>query len=283
MATTYLSAASETPSVSSSGGSSSVLLDPTNPSDPSETSSSTSSSNNNNNSLNNGIMNLVNGLSTNSAYGVSTGHASSTSPLPPPMHETKYLHNGHHPLHNPHHPHHPWVPGIPGDPSSHWAAAAAMHHPGLYATTQQDLKQDIKPEFHHNNRTTSSSSTSSMVTPISHAPSSWNTPPPVSSPYLGMTGPNSPLQHHYGGMGGMLPGGPMGVSGGGVGAVPPGSGGHWVSAAGGTDRYHHRDSHNSSPRSGTDEDGMQTPTSGTSTASPSAFFPDSAGKELKYL
>ena len=104
-------------------------------------------------------------------------------------------------------------------------------------------------------------------------------------------GSPSPLQHHpaYHGMGGMIPhhpafgppGGPGGLAGGpggvgvgvGVGGVPP--------PGVGVDRYHHRDSHNSSPRSGTDEDGMQTPTSGTSSTT-SSFFPDPAGTQNKY-
>ena len=126
----------------------------------------------------------------------------------------------------------------------------------------QDLKQDIKPHSPGDFQSSVSRSHASaavgaaMVAAAHHHPgnlgSGWN-PPPVSSPYLGMSttpvppgpppgmpgAPNSPspLQHHPAyGMNGMM--------------------GHPFM----TDRY--RESHNSSPRSGTDDDGMNTPTSG---------------------
>ena len=132
------------------------------------------------------------------------------------------------PLHNGHPlAHNPW--GLaPHDP---WAM-----HPMYSASTatSADLKpQDIKP----------------------HSPGdfnrhmTWPQHPPVSSPYLTMPqtastpgappiAPNSPSPHPYGLNG----------------VMPPH---HYV------DRYS-RESHNSSPRSGTDEDPMQ-PTSGTHT------------------
>ena len=132
------------------------------------------------------------------------------------------------PLHNGHPlAHNPW--GLaPHDP---WAM-----HPMYSASTatSADLKpQDIKP----------------------HSPGdfnrhmTWPQHPPVSSPYLSMPqtastpgapplAPNSPSPHPYGLNG----------------VMPPH---HYV------DRYS-RESHNSSPRSGTDEDPMQ-PTSGTHT------------------
>ena len=234
------------------------------------------------------------------------GAAASPVPRPHEMHEMKYLppqsaahaaaaglHNGHH------HPalHNPW--GIPSFDAAaaqaHWAMhpAAAAH--SLYS---QDLKQDIKPDF--NNRAPVAPGV--PVPPPHHmAPhSGWNppAPPPVSSPYLGATstlttsssGPvqpaaaaaaaaavaatpptsgttpvppghssPSPLQHHWNGM--MPPG-----------VVPPG-----VHPSAFVDRYgSHRDSHNSSPGSvegagsgrGHPEDGMLTPTSGTSHGHP---------------
>lgn len=177
------------------------------------------------------------------------------------------LHNGHH------HPvlsHNPWA-GIPTP--TEWAMhPSAINAAGLYSSSAvahaaaqvQDLKPDIKPHSPADFQTAMSRSAAHMAQVAAthgHHPSSWN-PPPVSSPYLmsgmspgapgvvtsvppGMPGaPNSPspLQHHPAyGMNGMLPG-----------QMP-----HPFVA----DRY--RESHNSSPRSGTDEDGMQTPTSGT--------------------
>ena len=188
-----------------------------------------------------------------------------------PISSTPSLHNGHH------HPHaaaalthNPWV-GIPTP--TEWAMhPSAINAAGLYSSSAaahaaaqvQDLKQDIKPHSPADFQTAMSRSAAHMAQVAAthgHHPSSWN-PPPVSSPYLmsgmspgapgvvppvppGMPGaPNSPspLQHHPAyGMNGMLPG-----------QMP-----HPFVA----DRY--RESHNSSPRSGTDEDGMQTPTSGT--------------------
>jgi len=186
-----------------------------------------------------------------------------------PINSTPSLHNGHH------HPaavlsHNPWA-GIPAP--SEWAMhPSALNAAGLYSSSAaahaaaqvQDLKQDIKPHSPADFQTAMSRSAAHMAQVAAthgHHPSSWN-PPPVSSPYLmpgmspgapgvvppvppGMPGaPNSPspLQHHPAyGMNGMLPG-----------QMP-----HPFVA----DRY--RESHNSSPRSGTDEDGMQTPTSGT--------------------
>ena len=187
-----------------------------------------------------------------------------------PISSTPSLHNGHH-----HHAaavlgHNPWA-GIPTP--SEWAMhPSAINAAGLYSSSAvahaaaqvQDLKQDIKPHSPADFQTAMSRSAAHMAQVAAthgHHPSSWN-PPPVSSPYLmpgmspgapgvvppvppGMPGaPNSPspLQHHPAyGMNGMLPG-----------QMP-----HPFVA----DRY--RESHNSSPRSGTDEDGMQTPTSGT--------------------
>merc|ERR550539_2029454 len=185
-----------------------------------------------------------------------------------PISSTPSLHNGHH-----HHTaavlgHNPWA-GIPTP--SEWAMhPSAINAAGLYSSSAvahaaaqvQDLKQDIKPHSPADFQTAMSRSAAHMAQVAAthgHHPSSWN-PPPVSSPYLmpgmspgapgvvppvppGMPGaPNSPspLQHHPAyGMNGMLPG-----------QMP-----HPFVA----DRY--RESHNSSPRSGTDEDGMQTPTS----------------------
>ena len=208
---------------------------------------------------NGGVMNLVNGQ----GYG-------SPARLAAEMHDTKYLpahhavhaqaaalHNGH-PI-----PHNPWV-GIPTPDAAgapHWAM-----HPATAGLYSQDLKQDIKPHSpadfnrppgHH----------------MPHHPSSWNAPP-VSSPYLGMSAvaagagatgaasgaPSSPspqLHHPSVYMSSMMQ--------------------SQMAHPFGPDRYHHRDSHNSSPRSGTDEDGMQTPTSGTS--STTSFFPDSSGTQ----
>ena len=134
------------------------------------------------------------------------------------------------PLHNGHPlAHNPW--GLaPHDP---WAM-----HPMYSASTatSADLKpQDIKPHSPGDfNR---------------HMAATWPQHPPVSSPYLSMPqtastpgappiAPNSPSPHPYGLNG----------------VMPPH---HYV------DRYS-RESHNSSPRSGTDEDPMQ-PTSGTHT------------------
>jgi hypothetical protein len=239
------------------------------------------------------VMNLVNSSAAiSAAAAASQCYGSSPVRGPHEMHEMKYLppqhqaslHNGH-PLHN------PW--GIPAHDvhvASHW-----MHpHAGLYS---QDLKQDVKPhspaEFNHLGR-------GAAVAPpppppphhmVPHHPSSWN-PPPVSSPYLGMTpastvaaalvsatttassgngiqqpplssgsggghhdSPSPSLQQHHQaaavaayGMNGMLPG-----------QIPPSG---IVPHPSFIDRY--RDSHNSSPRSMTDEDGMLSPTSGIS-------------------
>ena len=146
---------------------------------------------------------------------------------------TSPLHNGH-----PLAAHNPW--GLP-NPHDPWAGM----HPAMYtassvaaAATTADLKpQDIKPhspgDFNSVQR--------HMTTPWQH--------PPVSSPYLSMPqsastpgapplAPNSPSPHPYG-LNGVMPPHPY------------------------VDRYA-RESHNSSPRSGTDEDPMQ-PTSGTHT------------------
>eukprot|EP00095_Tigriopus_kingsejongensis_P000976 maker-scaffold39_size501901-snap-gene-1.13 protein:Tk00976 transcript:maker-scaffold39_size501901-snap-gene-1.13-mRNA-1 annotation:"hypothetical protein D910_07561" len=187
-----------------------------------------------------GVMNLVN-----------AGYGSPRSAVD--MHEMKYLPHQHQSLHNGHHAlasHNPWV-GIHGpEATSPWAMHPGVH-PGLYS---QDLKQDIKPhspaDFQNpvvSRSVSAAAHPAAMAAVAAHHPSSWN-PPPVSSPYLSMTpssggggGPNSPspLQHHPAyGMNGVLPG-----------------------------QMHHpfveryRESHNSSPRSATDEDGMQTPTS----------------------
>lgn len=137
------------------------------------------------------------------------------------------LHNGHPAL-----AHNPW--GLPThDP---WA----MHpmYSATSATSPADLKpQDIKPHSPGD-----FNSVQRHMAPWQH--------PPVSSPYLSMPqaastpgapplAPNSPSPHH-----------PYGLNG----VMPPH---HYV------DRYS-RESHNSSPRSGTDEDPMQ-PTSGTHT------------------
>ncbi len=256
-------------------------------------------------------MNLVNGGGQVSSSSASSGYASAASPtrslssMAAEMHETKYLPPpAQHPqaaLHNGHPAaavmHNPWVAAALPDAAaaSHWA----MHPAAAASLYQQDLKQDIKPhspaDFHR--------------TAASHhmSPHAWNPPvPPASSPYLPMSstsgpisatgggggagtnlhhppGSPSPLHQHpaYHGMGGMIPGqiphpfGPPGGPGGLAGLNGP-VGGVGSAAAAAADRFHHRDSHNSSPRSGTDEDGMQTPTSGTS--STSSFFPDSAGK-----
>jgi hypothetical protein len=243
-----------------------------------------------------GVMNLVNSAAAISHYGGNTassggGSGRDSISSSSSMHEMKYippnhssvtgagtpstdtinttpsLHNGHH-----HHAaavlsHNPWA-GIPTP--TEWAMhPSAINAAGLYSSSAvahaaaqqvQDLKQDIKPHSPADFQTAMSRSAAHMAQVVhGHHPSSWN-PPPVSSPYLmpgmspgvpasavppGMPGaPNSPspLQHHPAyGMNGMLPG-----------QMPN----PFV-----TDRY--RESHNSSPRSGTDEDGMQTPTSGT--------------------
>ena len=215
-----------------------------------------------------GVMNLVNVTSgSHMTPGVNSLYPSSPRDSLS-MHEMKYLppqthqhsiHNGHHPLAS----HNPWVVGLPGhDPSTgHWGMHPAAH-PGLYSP--QDLKQDIKPHspgdfqsaVSRSHHAAAAAAGAAMAIAGHHHPgnlgSGWN-PPPVSSPYLGMSttpvpsgpppgmpgAPNSPspLQHHPAyGMNGMM--------------------GHpFVS-----DRY--RESHNSSPRSGTDDDGMNTPTSG---------------------
>ena len=144
---------------------------------------------------------------------------------------TSPLHNGHPLAHN------PW--GLPThDP---WAMHPAH---GLYsastASSVADLKpQDIKPH--------SPGDFNSVRAQVQHMANPWQHPP-VSSPYLSMPqtastpvgapplAPNSPSPHPYG-----LNGMPHPY----------------------VDRYS-RESHNSSPRSGTDEDPMQ-PTSGTHT------------------
>lgn len=213
----------------------------------------------------------------------------------PHHHHQQSLHNGHHhaaaaAVHG-HHlgAHNPWA-SVGVGMSPHEAAWAMHPAHSLYA---QDIKQDIKPhspgDFHQSlaspnqpngggsttsvpnsalsPRSSSASSTPShahsaaamaVAAATGHHPSSWNPPPPVSSPYLGMSASNSstggtghggnspsPLSHPahpaYGGMNGVLPG--------------------QMHHHPFVDRYH-RESHNSSPRSGTDEDGMQTPTSG---------------------
>ncbi len=146
---------------------------------------------------------------------------------------TSPLHNGHPALAA---AHNPW--GLPG-PHDPWAmhpmysAAASNPSPGA------DLKpQDIKPH------------SPGDFNSVQRHMAPWQHPP--SSPYLSMPqtasgasgapplAPNSPSPHH--------PYGPLN------GVMPPH---HYV------DRYS-RESHNSSPRSGTDEDPMQ-PTSGTGT------------------
>ncbi len=275
MATTYLSGLP----VSSSGQQSSE----DEPSGGGSSSSGTSSG-----GLDGRVMNLVNG---------NQGYASPARSLAE-MHETKYLPPQHQPLHNGHPAlagHNPW--GLPE--ASHWAASAAAMHPA--ALYPQDLKQDIKPPADFG-----------RVSAAAAHHMHWN-PPPVSSPYLGMSaaaaaagsvsgsggssggsggggggGHNSPspLQHHPAyGMGGMIPGQIPGhpfaaVTAGGGG--PGGAAGAPVGVPGAAnlvDRY--RDSHNSSPRSGTDEDGMQTPTSGTSSVS--SFFPESSGTKISTL
>jgi hypothetical protein len=192
-------------------------------------------------------MNLVNSSPHSAAAAAAAAAGGYCSPRD--MHEMKYhpphtscntppvsspLHNGH-----PLVPHNPWVTGLPThDP---WA----MHpHAGLYASAADLKPQDIKPH---------SPGDFNSVSRTHHAmAASWNAPP-VSSPYLTMpqaastpggvppVAPNSPSPqlHHPYGMNGMMP--------------PH----HFV------DRYS-RESHNSSPRSGTDEDPMQ-PSSGTHT------------------
>lgn len=262
------------------------------------------------------MMNLVNGAAAAAAAAhhqaaAASGYHNRMSLSE--MHETKYLPPApqgphHHHMHNGHPAlagaHNPWaVAGIPtGDSPAHWAMHPSLYPPSA-AAAAQDLKQDIKPhspgDFHNTARSSATTPSSTVAALTSH---SWN-PPPVSSPYLGMAsaaasssnsqgtggGGNSPspIGHHHTpyGMGGMIPGaGPMGGP-----PVQPISGHPFASA--GIDRYggpgggagsHHRDSHNSSPRSATDEDGMHTPTSGTSNAS-SSFFPDSAGTNLHYF
>ena len=177
----------------------------------------------------------------------------------------------------------PWLThhGAEAAAAAHWAMHPANLYPAAAAAavvTPPDLKPDVKPHSPGDFQTSVSAAAimTSRSTPqgagsagsggTSSLHHSWN--PPVSSPYLGMASPPtpgaaapppppghppptmpvapnspSPLQHHPAyGMNGMLPG-----------QMPP----HPFA-----DRYH-RESHNSSPRSGTDEDGMHTPTSGT--------------------
>ena len=143
------------------------------------------------------------------------------------------LHNGHPALAA----HTPW--GLPThDP---WAMHPMYSASSAISGSQADLKpQDIKPHSPGD-----FNSVQRHMAPWQH--------PPVSSPYLSMPqvgapgtpgapplAPNSPSPHNpYHGLNGVMP--------------PH----HYV------DRYS-RESHNSSPRSGTDEDPMQ-PTSGTHT------------------
>jgi len=160
---------------------------------------------------------------------------------------TSPLHNGHPLAHN------PW--GLPThDP---WAMHPAH---GLYsastASSVADLKpQDIKPH--------SPGDFNSVRAQVQHMANPWQHPP-VSSPYLSMPqtastpvgapplAPNSPSPHPYG-----LNGMPHPY----------------------VDRYS-RESHNSSPRSGTDEDPMQ-PTSGTHTDDLESFAKQFKQRRIK--
>merc|ERR1719189_3527197 len=139
------------------------------------------------------------------------------------------LHNGH-----PLAAHNPW--GLPThDP---WAM-----HPMYSASSASGVVADLKPQDIKPHSPGDFNSVQRHMAPWQH--------PPVSSPYLTMPqgattpgapplAPNSPSPHNpYHGLNGVMP--------------PH----HYV------DRYS-RESHNSSPRSGTDEDPMQ-PTSGTHT------------------
>ncbi len=243
-------------------------------------------------------------------------HETKYLPPQPPPHQ---LHNGH-PALAPHaNPWMAALPGAEAVSSAHWAmhpAAASLYPQDL----KQDIKPHSPADFQRhaaphmgphgwnppvpvsspylgmsaavtaggsNNTSNASSGGSSTAAATGGAGGSGAGGAHVHHP----PGSPSPLQHHpaYHGMGGMIPhhpafgppGGPGGLAGGpggvgvgvGVGGVPP--------PGVGVDRYHHRDSHNSSPRSGTDEDGMQTPTSGTSSTT-SSFFPDPAGTQNKY-
>ncbi|XP_040563645.1 POU domain, class 3, transcription factor 1-A isoform X1 [Lepeophtheirus salmonis] len=241
--------------------------------------SSNSSSTNNNGSEAESLLNA--GSLMNSGHYSRGGEIHEMKYMPPQSHNP--LHNGHPALMGQHHPH-PWM-GIPPEAAHHWASM--HHHASLYPS---DLKsnssltsnnQDIKPQSPGDFHSNTTRSFHGGGTPGGGG-SSWNSPPPSSSsPYLSSMAavsaasnnnssssnnnssslnnhpPNSPspLASHpaYGGMNGMIPGGPM--------SHP------FVS-----DRYHHRESHNSSPRSGTDEEGMHTPTSGTT--SPDSCFSD---------
>jgi len=182
-----------------------------------------------------GVMNLVN---TSNSQGYSLQREQVEMKYMPPQPHVQ--HNGHPGL-----PQHPWAGIHGGLHSDPWAN---MHY-GLHA---QELKQEIKPlpdySRHH---------------PAMHHPSAWQ--PPVTGAYLGMgtnSGTNSPspvhaLQHPAYGMNGWnlcsFSEGLEKLNG--VSGMLPSHMQHPF-----VDRY--RDSHNASPRSMTDEDTLNPPTSG---------------------
>jgi len=206
-----------------------------------------------------GVMNLVN---TNTSQGYTLPREQVEMKYMPPQPHPGVQHNGHPGL-----PQHPWA-GIHGglhgaDP---WANLHSGHyglhpaHSASAASLPQDLKQEIKPlpgeyggRVHH----------PAMV----HAghPTAWQ--PPVTGAYLGMgtnSGTNSPspvhaLQHPAYGMNGWnLCFNSEGLEKlNGVSGMLPSHMQHPF-----VDRY--RDSHNASPRSLTDEETMNPPTSGNS-------------------
>jgi len=189
----------------------------------------------------NGVMNLVN---TPNSQGYS---------LPREQVEMKYMppqphvqpHNGHPGL-----PQHPWLGH--GGPLGHDPWSSMSHYTGLH--TQPELKQEIKPLPADYGRV------------AAHHPAMHHTmyQPPVTGAYLGMgtnSGTNSPspvhaLQHPaYAGMNGWnLCFNSEGLKDGISGMLPSHMQHPFV------DRY--RDSHNASPRSLTDEETLNPPSSG---------------------